>query len=109
MATTHYRDLPRGRGFFRDRDGIPVIVHHPDEVNSYVVDWTDELGSETISTSAWTASGVTVSSAAISGTTTTANIKATGSVENKITTSGGRTLVQLLRFREGPRREIEDY
>lgn len=96
---TVYTPLDR-RAHYTDHDYLPTFVQHEDEVINYVIDWTDLLNGETISTSTWTDDGVTSSSAAISGATTSANITDTdGEVENKITTSGSRTLIRRLRFR----------
>ena len=70
------------------------------EVLDYIEDWSDWLGSDTISTSVWSVpSGITEDSE--SETTTTATIWISGGtnnsnyvVTNTITTAGGRTGVR---------------
>jgi hypothetical protein len=70
----------------------------PDETLDYPIDWADFLGSDTISTSAWTAAaGITVSSESSTNTTTTAFFSGGTAgisylVTNRITTAGGRSV-----------------
>lgn len=72
-------------------------VKDPDAVLDYVIDWSDWLDSDTISTSDWTVeTGITEDSD--SNTTTTATIWLSGGtvndryiVTNRIVTVGGRT------------------
>lgn len=88
---------------------IPLMpeVKDPDEIRAYVIDWSDHLGSDAISTSAWTVVSGSVSvSGSPTNTTTTATVKLTGgtigeTVEllNRITTAGGETLDQSIRVR----------
>ena len=71
-------------------------IKDPDAILDYVLDWTDWLDSDTISSSAWTSTtGITIDSD--TNTTTTATVwlsgGATGSdydVTNHIVTSAGR-------------------
>lgn len=72
------------------------------EVKDYTLDWTDELGTDTISTSTWTVtSGITKDSS--SNTTKTATVwlsAATAGSDhtatNTIVTAAGRTLVRAI-------------
>lgn len=74
-----------------------VVVKDPDEVLDFTFDWVDELGTDTISTSTWTAgAGITVDSS--SNTTTKATIILSGGtagkdymVTNRITTASAKT------------------
>lgn len=82
-----------------DREGVIATLKREAEAESVTIDWTDALGGETVSKSSWVGDGVTVSGAALSTTSTSANIAGTeGEATNTITTSGGRTLVRKLRF-----------
>lgn len=69
----------------------------PDAVLDYQIDWSDWLGSDTISTSDWTvATGLTGDSDSNTDTTATIWLSggtagATYSVTNEIVTNGGRT------------------
>ena len=74
-----------------------VFCKSPDEVLDYVIDWTDWLSSETITTSTWTVpSGIT--QGVDSNTDTAVTIWLSGGtlvekylVVNEIVTSAGRT------------------
>lgn len=77
----------------------------PDEVLDYALDWSNVLETgETISTSTWTVpSGITDSSASISGSTTRIWLSSgtsgtVYSVTNKIVTSDGRTWERTARL-----------
>lgn len=80
------------------------FLKDPDEVESYVRDWTADLDGDTIATSTWVVpSGITKDSD--SNTTTTATIWLSGgtldedyALVNRITTAGGRTLDKTLTF-----------
>lgn len=83
-------------GFRRDAAGF-YIEKDPDSVLDYVVDWTDWLNGDTISTADFTvAAGLTRNSQ--SNTTKTATVWLSGGtvgqsvdVRCRITTAGGRT------------------
>ena len=67
-----------------------------DEVLDYAVDWSDWLNSDTISSSSWSSSAVTIDSD--TNSTTTATVWLSGGtsgdidqVTNQIVTAGGRT------------------
>lgn len=84
-------------------DGIWTTSQHKDESQRHTVDWDGELASgETISSSSWEASGVTVTGAGNGSTTTYATVTGTnGTATNTVVTTGGavaRTLVRKLRF-----------
>jgi hypothetical protein len=88
-----------------DTDGQFFAVKTPTEVVRYDIDWSNFLGAETISTSAWAAqTGVTlgtttnttkIASAIISSGTAGQSYKIT----NTITTSGGQTFVRGFELR----------
>jgi hypothetical protein len=73
-----------------------VHIKDPDAVLDYTIDWSDWLGADTISTSAWTVpTGITEDSD--SNTTTTTTVWLSGgtagtrySVVNSIVTAAGR-------------------
>ena len=85
---------------YEDRDGILTIPKHHDSTEIYTLDWSDLLDpSETISSSSFTADGVTVSGAALTTPKTTITVADSGgSLTNTVVTSLGKTLVQNLRF-----------
>lgn len=71
------------------------LLKDPDAVLDYQHDWSTWLGSDTISTSTWIASGLTVDSD--SNTTTTATVWLSGgtpgqviTITNRVVTAGGR-------------------
>lgn len=80
----------------------PRIQKDPDAVMDYIINWSNWLRSDTISTSSWTVDdGITKDSD--SNTTTTATIWLSGGTEvreykvvNEIITAGGRTKQQTL-------------
>lgn len=83
------------------------IIIGPGETLSLGFDWDDEdwLGSETISTSAWTVYP-TATTASSSNTTTTTSVKLSGctfgltyTLRNTITTDGGQTGVRDIMVR----------
>lgn len=83
---------------------IGVWTKDPNSVLPYTVDWSDWLGADTISTSAWTVpSGITQVST--SNTTTVATILLSGgtsgdsySLTNRITTAAGLTDDRTIRI-----------
>ena len=82
-----------------------IFQKDPDDVLDYQINWATWLGSDTISTSIWTAAaGITVNSE--TETTTTATVWISGGTlgevaqaTNRITTAGGRTKDQTLYWR----------
>lgn len=83
--------IPR---FYLDADDYDAVQLDPDDIEDFTRDWTRYLDGDTISASAWTASGVTVDSS--SNTTTSATVTLSGlkrdpaEVTNQITTAAGR-------------------
>lgn len=77
----------------------------PDEVLDYQLDWSDRLGTDTISTSTWTVpGGITKNSD--SHTTTAAIIWLSSGTDgvtyeflNRIVTAGGRTMDQTVKLK----------
>jgi hypothetical protein len=76
---------------------VDTFYKDPDAVLDYQIDWSTWLGSDTISTSAWTVqSGLTKGSDSKTDTTTTVWLSGgtagqTYRVTNRIVTAGGRT------------------
>lgn len=67
----------------------------PADVADYQIDWSALLGTDTIASSTWTATGFTINSNSFTDTTATVWLAggAAGvqSITNRITTAGGRT------------------
>jgi hypothetical protein len=106
---TFYEPLERNR-WSEDADGVPFITKTEDEILTVPIDWTDRLGSATISTSTWTASGVTTSGAALASPVATIKVTGTdGEVTNKITTSDGQTFERKRRFKSPNGVRSDDY
>ena len=85
---------------FRDHEGYTTVAKDEDSVENYTLDWADDLGSETISTSTWECDGVTNDADSNTTTTTTITVSETnGTAKNTITTSDSRTLVYRIKFR----------
>ena len=105
-----HRVQERRNVFFRDVDGMLSVARHEDEVAPVTLDYSDALDTgETVATSAWDADGVTLSGEATTTTTASATISGTdGEIQNTITTSAGRTLVQEMRV-VGVSRTVEGY
>ena len=84
--------------------GISWPNKDPNEVLDYTIDWDGRLGGDTIASSAWTVpAGITKDSDTMADATTTIwlsggthNTKYT--LENRITTEGGRTLDQSVKI-----------
>ena len=75
------------------------VLKDPASVVSYTIDWSTTLGADTISTSAWVGTGVTVDSD--SNTTTAATVVCSGGtvntyaeLKNTIGTAGGSTHIR---------------
>ena len=87
------------------RNGAGVMADQDtNEIMDYTVDWTGWLGSDTISSSTWTATGVTLASAA--NTTKQASVRVSavvgdsGEALNRVTTALGAVKDVTLRFNE---------
>lgn len=78
-----------------------------DDVDDIVFDYSNELESDTISTATATTSDITAATPEISSNIVTVQLSggnvATAKVELKITTSDGKTLTNVVRFR------VKDY
>jgi hypothetical protein len=89
----------RKEKFFVDVDGVLSAFQEPQGAQFFTIDWAEFLGEDTIVTSAWQASGVTVSNNSATDTTVTAKITGSdGSVTNKITTAAGETHLRDIRL-----------
>lgn len=77
----------------------------PDEVLDYQLDWSGRLGSDTIATSSWTVpAGITKNSDTNTATVTTiwlssGTLNSSYELQNRVTTTGGRTMDQTVRIR----------
>lgn len=82
----------------RARGNRPVLEIDEDEVVNVNFDWSEWLGSDTISSVTNEVTGVTVSGASNTTTTATFSIAASysGFVEHRIVTAGGLTKEKLL-------------
>lgn len=95
--------ISAGPKLARDYYGVLAFQQDPDETSLLTIDWTGYLGTETISSITWTATGLTKASEATSGKTTSVKISAVptnshGEIEAALTTSGGRIKVVTIRF-----------
>jgi len=85
--------------FVIGKDGLPLIVKDPNANLDYKIDWTEWLGADTISTSAWSipgaAGGLTIGTDSKTTKITTVFLSGgtagqTVLVRNRITTAAGR-------------------
>lgn len=90
---------------------MTVWTKDPDEEADYTIDWSGDLGEDTIATSTWLdiSSGIGTGTPASTFTDTTATIWITGGdpgevydLTNRITTAGGRTYDQEVALRVTP-------
>jgi len=85
-------------GFTTGKDGLPQILKDPNASLDYRIDWSDWLGTDTISTSTWTVSpagGLTLGSSSVAAKTATTFLSGGTAgqvvrVTNRITTAIGR-------------------
>ena len=103
-SSTVYAQLERSR-YFQDQDGVLATSKREDESLELVLDWTDRLSSDTISSVAYADSGVTTSSKSNTTTTSTVTITGIGYTTITATLASGRILEWIVRFydKEGPR------
>lgn len=95
---THYGPLERTR-YFTDDEGYLSTTKTEDEILAFAYDWTDELAtSETVSSVAYVASGVTTSGAALASPVSTITVTGVGELEITPTLSTGRKLQRTVRF-----------
>ncbi len=100
MTTTPVR--PEGAAF-TDRQGLSSYWQDKDEVVARTIDWTRWLDGDTISTSTWTATGITIDSSANTTTSATVTLSAAAGVTdvvNTIVTAAGRTEQRTIRIYE---------
>jgi hypothetical protein len=85
---------------YRDRDGVITYPKAEDTVETYTIDWTEQIDSgDSIASSSWDVDGVTASGAGTSGTTVYVTISDTnGEITNTTTTTNGLVLWERLRF-----------
>lgn len=100
MTTTPAR--PEGAAF-TDREGLASYWQDKDDVVSRTIDWTRWLDGDTIATSTWAATGITIDSS--SNTTTSASVVLSAAagvreVVNKIITAAGLTQEKTIRIYE---------
>lgn len=102
----------RGLRMFRDIDGIPSLAAHRDEVVTVEISWSRRLRpGEGIVTVTNTSGGPTLTGATNSETTTSVLAQGFGQIEVKVTTGGGRTLVETINIyeRNSGHRRTPDY
>lgn len=78
---------------FAGPDGIETVSKDIDSIESFTLDWSLDLGTDTISTSTWETSGPTAVSSSNTTTTTTIKASGAGELKNKVVTNGGSTYV----------------
>ncbi len=86
-----------------DTQGFPSYWQDKDETETRTLDWTRELSGDTIATSTWTATGITIDSTSNTTTSTTATLsgsKGITEVTNTITTAQNRILTKTIRIYE---------
>lgn len=86
--------------FWRDGDSVLSITKRENEVVPLIIDWSDRIGSATISSVAYDDSGVTRSSTANTTTTSTTYVTGIGETEITVTLSTGEKIQKLVRFYE---------
>jgi hypothetical protein len=87
--------------YFTDRDGVLATVQRSDEIRTLSIDWTDLLAdSETVSSVAYTSSGVTTSAPSLATPVSTVTVTGTGELAITATLSTGRKLQRVLRYYE---------
>lgn len=78
------------RGLMREGEALWSAYQRNDDDLSYVIDYSNWLGSETIDTVTRTPYGTAVAGTANTTTTSTQRLKGSGYVDIKITTSGSQ-------------------
>ncbi|MEM6533137.1 MAG: hypothetical protein AAF654_10960 [Myxococcota bacterium] len=99
---------PGGR-WHQDIDGYWTAVKDYDSEEDFTLDWTDELGTDTIASVAVEEHGVTVATTNTETTTTHRVGQSDGHAVVRVTTAAGEKLVARLRFRDRNRRGYNDY
>jgi hypothetical protein len=88
------------RGVAREGDALWVAYQREDDSLTYVLDYSNWLGSETISSVTRVSSGTTVAGTANTTTTVTQRLKGAGYVDVEITTSGSQVKTDRIEIRD---------
>lgn len=83
-----------------DADGAILCVKRLNEVVPLIIDWSDRIGSVTISSVAYVDNGVTRTSTSNTTTTTTTYVNGIGETEITLTLSTGEIIQRVARFYE---------
>lgn len=86
-----------------------LMVIDKDDIAKLAIDWSRWLDGEAVSTTTYTASGVTTASAAEAAGVTTVLVSGDGELEVQVTSSGGRKLTQAFRLRERTEASVDGY
>ena len=101
---------PQRVEYFRDGDDVLSRAKRTDEIVPLIIDWSDRIGSATITAVAYEDSGVTRSSTSNTTTTTTTHVTGIGETEITVTLSTGDKQQMLARFyAEEGTEETSDY
>jgi hypothetical protein len=93
MSSTQTFNFPLERErWFRDRDGVLSTSKHKDDIVRVLLDLTDSLGSDTISSVTYTDSGLTTSAKSSTTTTITFDITNIGETLLVVTLSNSREI-----------------
>lgn len=88
------------RGLTREGEACWSAYQREDDDLSYVIDYSNWLGSETIASVARSPYGTTVAGTSNTTTTSTQRLKGSGFVDIKITTSGSQVRVDRIIIRD---------
>ena len=88
------------RGLQREGEALWSAYQREDDDLSYVIDYSNWLGSETISSVARTEYGTTVAGTSNTTTTSTQRLKGSGFVDIEITTSGSQVRTDRIIIRD---------
>jgi hypothetical protein len=91
---------PKRNRYFHDKDGVLSTAKREDEIVPLIINWSDLIGSATISDVSYDDSGVTRSSTSNTTTTTTTYVTDIGETEITVTLSTGEKVQMLVRFYE---------
>lgn len=109
-SNTAILPLQRTTHFF-DRNGDLSYSKRPDEKVTVVINWANELGSDTISSAAYVDSGTTRTTVSATTTTTTCTVTGVGYFKVTATLASGNKLQKIVNFYDssGPGRGLSDY
>ena len=94
------------RGLTREGEALWTAYQREDDDLKYVIDYSNWLGSETISTVTRTPYATTVAGTSNTTTTSTQRFKGTGYVDIKITTSGSQVREDRILIRDRSENQI---